>query len=158
SNFSQVATTGANGTTYTDGGLSSGVQYYYRVRAFGNGNTFSGYSNTASAVTRDTIAPSVPTGVTGSAVSCSQVNLSWNASTDTGGSGLKGYNVYVWQNSTWTYLKLVTTTSTSLSGLAASTTSYYAVASVDNAGNGSALSGYATVSTPACPTASVPPT
>jgi len=111
----------------------------------------------ARAEAADTIVPSVPTGLTGSAVSCSQANLSWNASTDTGGSGLKGYNLYLWQNSAWNFLKLVTTPSTSLSGLTASTTYYYAVAAVDNAGNVSALTGWVVVSTPAC-TVSVPAT
>jgi fibronectin type 3 domain-containing protein len=155
SNFSEIATTGANETTYTDGGLSSGVRYYYRVRALGKGNSVSGYSNTASAMTGDTTAPSVPTGLAGVAANCGQVILGWNASTDTGGSGLGGYNVYVWQNGTWTFVDLVTTTSASLSGLAASTTYYYAVAAVDNAGNVSALSGWVAVSTPAC-TVSLP--
>src|SRR5206468_2446784 len=60
--FAAVATTGQNVTTYTNGGLSSGVRYYYRVRALGGGNNNSGYSNTASAVTLalDTIPPSAP--------------------------------------------------------------------------------------------------
>src|SRR6058998_3874682 len=89
----------------------------------------------------DTTPPSVPTGLTASAVSCSQINLAWNASTDTGGSGLKGYNVYVWRNYTWTFLKqvLAPATSTSVTGLSASTLYYFAVAAVDGAGNTSAL-------------------
>src|SRR5262249_22812128 len=49
-------------------------------------------------------------------------------------------------------LKLVTTTSTSLTGLSALTAYYYAVAAVDNAGSVSALSPSVTVSTPACST------
>src|SRR3989441_5567402 len=94
--------------------------------------------------------PSVPSGLTASAVSCSQINLSWNASTDTGGSGLKGYNVYVWRNSTWTFLKqvLAPATSTSNTGLSASTLYYYTVAAVDGAGNTSALSAQASRATP----------
>src|SRR5207247_2232791 len=42
----------------------------------------------------DTVSPSVPTALSASAPSCSQINLGWNPSTDSGGSGLKGYNVY----------------------------------------------------------------
>src|SRR5262245_23256170 len=42
----------------------------------------------------DTTAPSIPTGLTATVASCSQINLSWTASTDTGGSGLAGYKVY----------------------------------------------------------------
>src|SRR3989454_7745806 len=100
----------------------------------------------------DRTSPSVPSGLTASAVSCSQINLSWNASTDTGGSGLKGYNVYVWRNSTWTFLKqvLAPATSTSDTGLSASTLYYNAVAAVDGAGNTSALSAQASRATPTC--------
>src|SRR3989454_5023597 len=70
----------------------------------------------------DKTPPSVPAGLTASTVSCSQINLSWNASTDTGGSGLNGYNLYVWRNS-WTFLKqvLAPASSTSNTGLSAST-------------------------------------
>ena len=42
---------------------------------------------------QDTAAPAVPTALTATAVSCSQIDLSWNTSTDTGGSGLKGYKI-----------------------------------------------------------------
>lgn len=100
----------------------------------------SGNSTLSSTVTltvanvSDTTPPSVPSGLTAAAASCSQVNLGWSPSTDTGGSGLRGYNVY--RNGT--YLKQVTTTSTSDTGLAASTSYSYAVSAVDNAGNQSA--------------------
>jgi chitodextrinase len=66
-----------------------------------------------------------------SATSCSQISLSWGASSDTGGSGLKGYNIY--RNGS--YLKQALTTSTSDTGLAASTVYSYAVSAIDNAGN-----------------------
>src|SRR5213592_1275610 len=75
----------------------------------------------------DRYSPTVPTGLTASAASCSQINLVWTASTDTGGSGLKGYNVY--RNGV--FLKQVTSTSTSDIGLAASTTYSYTVSAVD---------------------------
>ena len=102
----------------------------------------------------DTTAPSVPTGLTASAASCSQINLAWATSTDNpGGSGIKGYNVY--RNSA--FLKQVTApaTSTSDSGLAASTAFSYAVSAVDNANNESARSAAAGATTPACTTQAV---
>src|SRR5437870_3512875 len=41
---------------------------------------------------QDLIPPSGPLGLTATAVSCGQVDLSWNASVDnTGGSGMKAY-------------------------------------------------------------------
>ncbi len=68
--FAQIATVGQNVTTYSSTGLSSGVLYYYRVRALGNGSNASPYSSVASAKTLDTIAPSTPINLTVSAVSC----------------------------------------------------------------------------------------
>src|SRR6266481_8858814 len=105
----------------------------------------------------DTTPPSVPTGLTASAVSCSQINLSWNASTDTGGSGLKGYNVYVWRNYTWTFLEqvLAPATSTSDTGLTGSTTYYYTVSAVDGAGNESVQSSWASATTSDCATSKI---
>src|SRR5204862_299817 len=83
------------------------------------------------------VSPSLATGLTASPVGCSQIYLAWTASTDTGGSGLEGYNVYVWRNYTWTFLKqvLAPATSTSDTGLTGSSTYYYAVSAVDGAGN-----------------------
>ena len=118
----------------------------------------------ASAATLDTTRPSMPTAVTAWAVGCNQINLAWNASTDTGGSGVGAYNVYVVQSSGWAFLKqvLATTTSggcaparytTSITGLTARTTYYYSVAAVDKAGNASAQSGFVTAALPACVTA-----
>ena len=42
----------------------------------------------------DRTAPTVPSGLTATAASSSQINLSWSAATDSGGSGLAGYRVY----------------------------------------------------------------
>jgi N-acetylneuraminic acid mutarotase len=47
SNFSQIATVGANVSTYTNSGLTSGKKYYYRVRAY-NAYGNSSFTNTAS--------------------------------------------------------------------------------------------------------------
>jgi bacillopeptidase F len=50
SNFAEIATVGANVTSYSDSGLQPRTRYSYRVRAF-NANSNSAYSNTASART-----------------------------------------------------------------------------------------------------------
>ncbi|MEW2145093.1 CARDB domain-containing protein [Micromonospora vinacea] len=66
----------------------------YHVRARDAAGNLSGNSNT---VTRtgsgDTTAPSVP-GTLSQSTSGSTITLNWGASTDSGGSGLAGYNVY----------------------------------------------------------------
>jgi hypothetical protein len=97
----------------------------------------------------------VPANVSATAASCSQVNIGWNASSDTGGSGLKGYNVY--RGGSFLRQVLAPATSTSDTGLGASTLYAYAVSAVDNAGNESQRSATANVNTPACP-ASLDPT
>src|SRR6059058_1304202 len=98
----------------------------------------------------DTVSPSVPTALSASAPSCSQINLAWNPSTDSGGSGLKGYNVY--RNSVFVKQVLVPGTTTSDPGMAASTVYTYNVAAIDNAGNTSGMSVTASTNTPACAT------
>src|SRR5439155_17437934 len=96
----------------------------------------------------DTVSPSVPTALSASAPSCSQINLGWNPSTDSGGSGLKGYNVY--RNSVFVKQVLAPGTTTSDPGMAASTVYTYNVAAIDNAGNTSGMSVAASTNTPAC--------
>jgi chitodextrinase len=148
----QVATTSA--TTFSSTGLAASTPFTFTVAAYdGAGNT-SAQSTAASATTpacADTSAPSVPSGLAAAVVSCSQVNLSWAASTDTGGSGLAGYKVY--RNS----IQVATTSATTFSstGLAASTLYTYRVAAYDGAGNTSAQSTAASATTLAC--ANLPP-
>ncbi|MDQ3704589.1 MAG: Ig-like domain-containing protein, partial [Chloroflexota bacterium] len=84
--YAEVASVGANVTTYNDTGLSTGTQYYYRVRAY-NGSGNSAYSNEANATTVGT-APAAPTGLTATAGNA-QVSLSWTAS-----SGATSYKVF----------------------------------------------------------------
>ncbi|MEW6215298.1 MAG: S8 family serine peptidase, partial [Nitrospirota bacterium] len=82
----------------------------------------------------DTIPPSVPTGLTATAVSSTQIDLSWTASTDN--VGVLGYNIY--RNGE--FLKSVTSTSASDKDLSPSTTYCYTVSAYDAAGNESGQS------------------
>ncbi|HTF25958.1 MAG TPA: Ig-like domain-containing protein [Candidatus Limnocylindria bacterium] len=92
-------------------------------------------------VQADTTAPTVPTGLTATAISSSQINLSWTASTDN--VGVTGYNVYRGG------IKIGTAPDTSYqdSGLSASTSYTYSAAAFDVAGNTSAQSTGASATT-----------
>lgn len=77
--FSQIATVGANVTSYTDNGLAASTTYTYRVAASNAGGN-SGYSNQASATTDapPPTPPAAPSGLSASTASSTQINLSWN--------------------------------------------------------------------------------
>lgn len=95
------------------------------------------------APTPDTTAPSVPASLSATAMSSSQVQLNWIASTDN--VAVTSYDVYrngskIGTSSTPTY---------SDSGLTASTAYSYTVTAKDAAGNASAASTAASVTTPA---------
>jgi NPCBM/NEW2 domain/Fibronectin type III domain/Right handed beta helix region len=90
----------------------------------------------------DTQAPTVPTNVKATAVSSSQINITWTASTDN--IGVAGYKVY--RNGALAAVS--NTLSDSDSGLNASTTYAYTVAAYDAAGNISAKSAPISLTTP----------
>jgi chitodextrinase len=75
----------------------------------------------------DTKPPTSPTNLKATAVSSSQINLSWNASTDN--VGVAGYRIY--RNGGTTPIATVTTTSYGDSGLNANTNYTYNVVAVD---------------------------
>jgi len=90
----------------------------------------------------DTIPPSVPQNLSAIAVSSNQINLTWNASSDN--VGVKGYKTY----KGGVYLKSVTGTSTSDTGLNANTQYCYTVSAYDVVGNESEQSSQACATTP----------
>jgi hypothetical protein len=83
SNFAQVAT--PTTTTYSDLGLAGSTSYSYRVRAKDTSNVTGPYSAAASATTT---APTftTPANLVATASGPVQVNLSWTAATETGGT------------------------------------------------------------------------
>ena len=91
----------------------------------------------------DVQAPTVPTGVTATAISSSRINISWNASTDN--VGVNYYQVYRGASYIGTaYPPEVSYVST---GLAGSTLYTYSVKACDSAGNCSALSATSSATT-----------
>lgn len=91
----------------------------------------------------DITAPSIPANLSATAISTSQINLSWSPSTDS--TGVTGYRIY--RNGT----QLTTTTGTSYSntGLSPSTLYIYTVSAYDEAGNDSSQSTSASATTQA---------
>lgn len=71
--WSQIATVGANVTSFQNTGLAEATNYYYRVRAYNSAGD-SAYSNELNALTL----PAAPTNLTATAVHERRVNLSWS--------------------------------------------------------------------------------
>ena len=98
----------------------------------------------------DTVPPSVPSGLTGTATSSTSVSLRWNASTDN--VGVTGYRVFRCEGSTCTNFAQVgapTGTTFTNTGLNGATAYSYAVKAIDAAGNLSAYSTTFVITTPA---------
>jgi len=103
-----------------------------------------GSNDGGSGTPTDTTPPTTPTSVSASASSSTSVTISWNASTDSGGSGLRHYAVY----RDGTRVTTVTTTSFTNTSLTPNTTYSYQISAVDNASNESARSTAVQVTTP----------
>jgi beta-glucosidase len=93
----------------------------------------------------DTAAPSVPGVPAATGVTATGLTLTWPAATDTGGSGLAGYDVY--RDST--LIGSPTAASYAVTGLSAATRYEFTVAARDAAGNRSARSPVLAVTTAA---------
>jgi titin len=83
-NFTQIDQVAAGIISYSNTGLTSGMTYTYRLRAF-NGGGDSSYSNTASATT-STPPPAAPLNLAATAVSSTGIDLTWtdNSSNEDG--------------------------------------------------------------------------
>lgn len=124
--------------TYLDTGLTASTTYKYRVQPCDANNLCWLSSNVVTqslTPAADTQPPSVPQDVTATAISASQINLSWTASSDN--IGVTSYKIY--RNG----VLLVTLGNVLLysdPGLAASTLYSYTLVACDAAGNCSAQS------------------
>jgi fibronectin type 3 domain-containing protein len=151
-----IATIDGSATGYDDVGLAGGSRHAYKVKAVDPAGNVSDASNQAEVkvAAADTSAPSTPSKLTGTAISPNQVNLSWSSSSDSGGSGLSGYNVYR-EGTKLNVVPLTGTTfgdGTAVPGVA----NHYAVEAVDGAGNVSSKA-TVTVTTPPVGTTTTPP-
>src|SRR5207244_2099413 len=132
-----VSNSGSTATTYSDIGLMHGTSYTYRVSAINSVGT-SSPSSIASATTL-AVAPSPPTGLAATAVSSSQINLSWAPPADNGGSAITGYKIERSADggSTWSTLVAntgISGTTFSDTGLVRGTTYTYRVSAINSVG------------------------
>ncbi|MEU4622341.1 glycoside hydrolase family 3 N-terminal domain-containing protein [Actinoplanes sp. NPDC023801] len=98
------------------------------------------YSDTTPA---DTTAPSVPAQPAATAVGATSLTLTWPVATDTGGSGIAGYDIY----RDGALAGSTNTTSYAVTGLSPATSYEFSVAARDAAGNRSARSSALVVTT-----------
>lgn len=120
-----IHTTGANATSYSVTGLSSGTTYYFRVRAYVGSDT-SAYSNTAHDATPDPLLP--PGSFTATPLSIRRIELTFT-DPNSGGDQENGYRIERSANgvSGWTEIYVTAPDATSYvdEGLEPNTTWYY---------------------------------
>jgi chitodextrinase len=134
-NNTKVAT--VTSLTYSNTGLTPFTAYTFYVKARDAAGNVSAASSTVSTTTSaapDSTAPSVPANPVATAVSSTQINLGWSASTDN--VAVSSYEVYR------DNVKVATVTTTSYGDAtrSPSSTYYYYVKARDTAGNVSAAS------------------
>ena len=135
--YSTIATLGTNTTSYHDSGLNPSTVYYYRVQAY---NSYgSGYSVWSAEANTSTSAPAIsapimPSNLTATAVSSTQINLAWQDNS-TNEDGFKIYQSSTGAVGSYYHLATVAANTTAYSvqqALSANTTYYFQVTSYNN--------------------------
>ena len=141
-----VADTTSTSTTYSHTGLAAGTTRYYRVSAI-NANGTGEPSNTAKVTTVAPV-PGAPTDLSATASGTTQIDLSWTAPADDGGSPITTYGIHVSPDgrTDWRTRAGNPNTTYSQIQLAPGTTRYYRV-SAANAHGLSAFSNIASATT-----------
>ncbi|MBB3837535.1 chitodextrinase [Runella defluvii] len=132
-------------------GLACNTGYSFTVKAKDAAGNLSVASNVVSITTPicDTQAPTSPTNLTASNVSTTSTLLSWTAATDN--VGVTNYQVFRGT----TLAATTTATSLAITALSCNTPYLFTVKAVDAAGNVSASSNGANITTNACPTGEI---
>ncbi len=141
------------GTSQPDNAVANGFTYYYQVVAQPSGNEACASAPSACVSVTPSpapcVPPSAPTGLTATAVSSSQINLSWTAV-----GGATEYHVFRSNTSGGPYSSIGTSVTTTFNntGLASSTTYYYVVRAANSATCESGNSNQASATTLTGPT------
>ena len=155
-----VADTGNAITVYNDTGLATATQYNYRVSGIAH-EVLSTASN-AAATTTWTV-PSAPINLGATAISTTQINLSWQQPSNNGGTAITGYKIQRQDACTGSFSTIVNDTASTATtydntGLVANTCYIYKIFAYNLVGI-SAVSNNATATTPSSPpTLPSPPT
>lgn len=125
--------------SYTD---KADGTWYFHIKAT-NGSSWGTVAHFT--INIDKTAPATPSGLGATAASTGAIELSWSAASDTGGSGIYGYEIYRGTSAGFSIGTAIgTATSTSYTDAASNLTAgavyYYKIKAKDNAGNLSSLS------------------
>jgi glucose/arabinose dehydrogenase/fibronectin type 3 domain-containing protein len=156
-NWAEVGT--SPNPSFSNTGLAANTTYRFRVRAADAAGNLSAYSAIVSGktLTADTTKPSVPSGVTATPTSPTQITVSWTASTDN--VGVTGYRVERCKGASctnWAEIGTTSTTSLNDTGLQTGTLYRYRLRAMDAAANLSSYSAIASATTPSAPDTTAP--
>ena len=149
--YTEIATVGANVTSYTNSGLAEATKYYYRVRAY-NTIATSAYSSEKHATTLSDI-PAPPSALTITSVTSNRVFLAWTDESN----NEAGFKIQRKKGATGTYEEIatlganVTTYTDGDDALLDGTQYYYKVCAYNVAGSSSfsnAVNGTTLLATP----------
>lgn len=76
-NYSKMGVMEANATSHTDTGLSPQTTYSYKVTAYNEGGESDPSNEVTITTPAEASAPSAPSDLAGQAISCSEINLTW---------------------------------------------------------------------------------
>ncbi|MGH7494416.1 MAG: fibronectin type III domain-containing protein, partial [bacterium] len=132
--YAEIATVGVNVTSYSNTGLTTGTQYFYRIRAH-NATNVSAYSNEANATTFSG-QPTTPDSLSATAVSNLQINLAWKDKS----SNEDGFKIERKQGALGTYAEIAAvgpnvTSYVNATGLSGNAKYFYRVRAYNAAGN-----------------------
>jgi Peptidase family M23/Fibronectin type III domain len=142
--WAQIATVGANVTSYMDTGLQPSTTYFHTVCAQNSAGAGCAATYSSATTLTGSTPPAAPSGMSATALSSSSIAVSWvdNSNNET------GFVVYRWNGSAWAQIATVGANVTSFTdtGLQPSTTYFHTVCAQNSAGAGCAAT-YSTATT-----------